>query len=77
MNKTDKVLEVAMEKVAVFYYVVYYLIGSKLELLPSLKEIGDGAFTHLHIIMMIVYMIVVNLSHLVTCAGVDLFTKEK
>jgi len=66
-----------LEKVAVFYYIFYYIIGVKLELLPSLKDIGDLHFTETTVFMMPVYFIIVIISQVVTYAGVDLFTKEK
>lgn len=66
-----------MEKVVVFYYIVYYLVGVKLELLPSLKDIGDLKFTETTVFMVLVYFIIVIISQVITYAGVDLFTKEK
>ena len=77
MRKRDIALELVLEKVAVFYYIFYYIIGVKLELLPSLKDIGDLHFTETTVFMMPVYFIIVIISQVVTYAGVDLFTKEK
>ena len=77
MRKRDIALELVMEKVVVFYYIVYYLVGVKLELLPSLKDIGDLKFTETTVFMVLVYFIIVIISQVITYAGVDLFTKEK
>lgn len=77
MRKRDIALELVLEKVAVFYYILYYIIGVKLELLPSLKDIGDLNFTETTVFMMPVYFIIVIISQVITYAGVDLFTKEK
>lgn len=77
LRKRDKALELAMEKVAVFYYILYYIIGNSLDILPSLQDIGEGNFTEFTIGMMMVYMAVVNLSHWITCEGVDFFTRKE
>ena len=77
MRKRDIALELVLEKIIMFYYIFYYIIGVKLEILPSIRDIGDLNFTETHMVMLPVYLIVVILSQVVTYAGVDLFTKEE
>ena len=77
MRKRDIALELVLEKIIMFYYIFYYIIGVKLEILPSIRSIGDLNFTETHVVMLPVYLIVVILSQVVTYAGVDLFTKEE
>ena len=72
----DRVIGFIEEKALTVYMVGYYYLGWDMGFLPSLSDVVYLELEGYHGITLLVYVLVVTLSHMVTYEGLRMFGKK-